>query len=80
MSDEPTFPDEAAVGAGSPPTPPAPPVPPAAPTPPTPPAPGATAQRKNLVRTGVAVGIGSAAIVAALLYANRGRRGEREEG
>jgi hypothetical protein len=34
-------------------------------------------RKKNLVRAGVAVGIGSAAIVAALLYANRSRRGDR---
>jgi hypothetical protein len=34
---------------------------------------------KSRVRTGVAIGIGSAAIVAALLYANRGRRGDRNE-
>ena len=34
-------------------------------------------RKKNLVRAGVAVGIGSAAIVAALLYANRSRRSER---
>lgn len=33
---------------------------------------------KRRVRTGVAVGIGSAAIVAALLYANRGRKGDRD--
>ena len=32
-------------------------------------------RRAKLVRAGVAVGIGSAAIVAALLYANRGKRG-----
>jgi hypothetical protein len=32
-------------------------------------------KRKQYVKAGVAVGIGSAAIVAALLYANRGRRG-----
>jgi hypothetical protein len=31
---------------------------------------------KHLV-TGAAIGIGSAAIVAALLYANRGRKGDR---
>jgi hypothetical protein len=30
------------------------------------------------VKTGVAVGIGSAAIVAALLYANRPKRGDKE--
>lgn len=35
------------------------------------------AKRKHGVRTGVAVGIGSAAIVAALLYANRGRKGDK---
>jgi hypothetical protein len=35
----------------------------------------AGAKRKNYVKAGVAVGIGSAAIVAALLYANRGKRG-----
>lgn len=34
-------------------------------------------RKKNLVRAGVAVGIGSAAIVAALLYANRSRRNDR---
>jgi hypothetical protein len=34
-------------------------------------------RKQQLVRTGVAVGIGSAAIVAALLYANRGKKGER---
>lgn len=33
---------------------------------------------KRRVRAGVAVGIGSAAIVAALLYANRGRKGDRD--
>jgi hypothetical protein len=31
-------------------------------------------RRRKRVTTGVAVGIGSAAIVAALLYANRGKR------
>ncbi len=35
------------------------------------------AKRKQMVRTGVAVGIGSAAIVAALLYANRGKKGDK---
>lgn len=33
--------------------------------------------KKNRMLTGVAVGIGSAAIVAALLYANRSRRGDK---
>ena len=35
-------------------------------------------RKKPFTRTGVAVGIGSAAIVAALLYANRSKRGDRE--
>ena len=34
-------------------------------------------RQKQIVRTRVAVGIGSAAIVAALLYANRGRKPDR---
>ena len=34
-------------------------------------------RKKQIVRTGVAVGIGSAAIVAALMYANRSRRNDR---
>jgi hypothetical protein len=34
-------------------------------------------RKKNLMRAGVAVGIGSAAIVAALLYANRSRKHDR---
>jgi hypothetical protein len=72
MSDEPSFPKEAVVG-----DPEA--VPPASPG-----AsidrrdPAAGGQRKTLVKAGVAVGIGSAAIVAALLYANRGRRSDRD--
>ena len=37
-------------------------------------------RKKQLVRTGVAVGIGSAAIVAALLYANRGKRNDKGNG
>ena len=41
---------------------------------------GPERRRKNYVKTGVAVGIGSAAIVAALLYANRGRRNEDRNG
>jgi hypothetical protein len=36
-------------------------------------------RRNKQIRTGVAVGIGSAAIVAALLYANRGRKGDSSE-
>lgn len=34
-------------------------------------------RKKHLVKAGVAVGIGSAAIVAALLYANRSGRKDR---
>jgi hypothetical protein len=33
--------------------------------------------RRKYVKAGVAVGIGSAAIVAALLYANRSRKSDR---
>lgn len=36
----------------------------------------AGAKKAKLVKTGVAVGIGSAAIVAALLYANRAKRND----
>ena len=36
-------------------------------------------RRAKLVKAGVAVGIGSAAIVAALLYANRGKRSDKAE-
>ncbi len=35
--------------------------------------------KKPFVRAGVAFGIGSAALVAALLYANRNRRGGSED-
>lgn len=35
-------------------------------------------RKKNLVNASVAVGIGSAAIVAALLYSNRSRRGPKD--
>lgn len=34
-------------------------------------------RKKPFVTTGVAVGVGSAAIVAALLYANRSRRNDK---
>jgi hypothetical protein len=37
----------------------------------------ADSRRRKQIMTGAAIGIGSAAIVAALLYANRGRRGDR---
>jgi len=61
MSREPSYPEDAPVG--------------------TPPAetdeakPEAGARRTKYLAAGAAIGIGSAAIVAALLYTNRGRRG-----
>jgi len=68
MSDEPSYPKDTPVGRGAA-------EPDAEPAPPQ----GSPAKRKKpFVRTGVAVGIGSAAIVAALLYANRPKRGDRE--
>ncbi len=69
MSDEPTYPEEAAIGAE------------AAKQSATDAAAEedaaetAAGKRKQYLKAGVAVGIGSAAIVAALLYANRGKRG-----
>lgn len=36
-------------------------------------------RKRQLMGAGVAAGIGSAAIVAALLYAGRNRRGDRNE-
>jgi len=61
MSRQPSYPEDAPVGA--------------------PPADGGEAKpeagprRTKYLAAGAAIGIGSAAIVAALLYANRGRRG-----
>jgi hypothetical protein len=68
MSDEPSYPKDASVGGG------------AAETgaEPAPQQPAAPKRKKQFVKTGVAVGIGSAAIVAALLYANRPKRGDKE--
>ena len=68
MSEEPTFPKDAAVGAGA-----------AKQQAETAAAGGqdSDARRKKYVKTGFAVGIGSAAIVAALLYANRGKKNDR---
>jgi hypothetical protein len=74
MSDEPTYPKDAPVGSGTA----------------TDQAAGTSSgaaetgaggggagddRRKKYVKAGVAVGIGSAAIVAALLYAGRGKKG-----
>lgn len=39
---------------------------------------GTDDRRSNLVKTGVAVGIGSAAIAAALLYASKARKPKRK--
>jgi hypothetical protein len=39
-----------------------------------------SSKRNKQLMTGVAVGIGSAAIVAALLYANRSRKTEKASG
>ena len=69
MSDEPTYPDEAAVGAE------AAKQSAADAAVENDAAQAAAGKRKQYVKAGVAVGIGSAAIVAALLYANRGKRG-----
>ena len=66
MAREPSFPNDASIGAG-----PAE----AASTPTSAPAEVATdPKRKKQLMAGAAIGIGSAAIVAALLYANRGRK------
>ena len=43
-------------------------------------APDDEVKRRQRIRTRVAMGIGSAAIVAALLYANSGRKGDRGNG
>jgi len=63
MSREPSFPEDAAVGGGDD---------------------GAAAAKASPKRnkhfaTGAAIGIGSAAIVAALLYANRSKKGDRSD-
>ena len=41
---------------------------------------GAGPRRTRHIVTGAAIGIGSAALVAALLYANRSRKGGNDEG
>lgn len=46
--------------------------------PPPPETPADAAKRNKQLMTGVAVGIGSAAIVAALLYANRSRKSDKD--
>ena len=82
MAREPSYPNDAPVGASAPAAPasPTPPASPAEPASPAAPAPaedaraGSDSRRKKHLMAGAAIGIGSAAIVAALLYANRGRR------
>ena len=71
MPDEPTFPKDAAVGADA-----------ARQQDESAAQAGAAeaegdARRKKYMKAGVAVGIGSAAIVAARLYANRGKRSDK---
>ena len=75
MSDEPTYPKEAAVGAEA-----ASGVDEATAAAGAQGNPESEGKRRKYVKAGVAVGIGSAAIVAALLYANRGKRsGDRHD-
>jgi hypothetical protein len=81
MAREPSYPNDMPVGGKSAPgTTPKPPVEAAEPvSSPEAGAEGKTAdpRRKQHLVAGAAIGIGSAAIVAALLYANRSRRNER---
>jgi hypothetical protein len=69
MAREPSYPNEASVGANPAETHKAE-APASTPTPAAP-----DPKRKKQFVTGAAIGIGSAAIVAALLYANKGRKG-----
>ena len=74
MAREPHYPDDSPIGSGaaggaSDPSPA--PAPPAAPEKPVDP------KRSKHLMAGAAIGIGSAAIVAALLYANRRGKGEK---
>ena len=79
MAREPSYPEEAPIGGkptGSAPQNPSPaqfdPPPPALEE-----AKGSDSRRKKHLMAGAAIGIGSAAIVAALLYANRNRGGDK---
>jgi hypothetical protein len=81
MAREPSYPDDMPVGGKSAPAP-APKPSAAAAGPETASEAGAAAKavdprRKQQLVAGAAIGIGSAAIVAALLYANRSRRNDR---
>ncbi len=71
MAREPSYPDDAPVGSGKTGTKNG-----AAPAPP-PPEKAADPKRTKHLVAGAAIGIGSAALVAALLYANRGKKGDR---
>ena len=76
MAREPSFPNDASIGAS------AAAAAKDAEAQASPPAPAAAPDnaRKKQLMTGAAIGIGSAAIVAALLYANRGRKGGDKAG
>lgn len=76
MAREPSYPGDAPVGASRPaplPSPPAPSEPIA-----EDPKGASDSRRTKHIVAGAAIGIGSAAIVAALLYANRNRRGDKD--
>ena len=83
MAREPRYPDDAAVGdskragGGENSAAPTPAPKPASKPAEAPAEPGGDGKRNRKIVTGAAIGIGSAAIVAALLYANRRGRNER---
>ena len=68
MSEEPSYPEDASIGSAK------------AQGDPKDDAAEADPGKRKRVTVGVAAGIGSAAIVAALLYANRSRRGDKGSG
>lgn len=68
MAREPSYPEDAAVGAPEPAGEKSDAAPAAEPS-----------RRTKHIVTGAAIGIGSAALVAALLYANRSRKGDKGE-
>jgi hypothetical protein len=83
MAREPSFPTDAKIGASPPSAPPAPAAPaapeaPAAPQPPQETKNAGDSRKTKHIVAGAAIGIGSAAIVAALLYANRSRRNDQQ--
>ena len=74
MSVEPTYPDDAAVGAAASGSPPSEPAPEAGET-----DKAQDTKRTRQIVTGAAIGVGSAALVAALLYANRSRGAKKDD-